>query len=173
MSRLSSQMNKALNDEIGLEFFAYVQYMAMGAYFEKRSLDKLAAFFYNQADEEKMHGEMILKYVVEVDGVVDIPSIQAPQCDFASAQEVAQLFVDQEAHVTEQFYKMVDLAQSDKDYMTHKFLQWFVDEQREEMATSNKLLDLIKMAGENQLLMVEMMVDNLEAAGTTEPPAPE
>ena len=160
---ISKHLNDALNDEIGLEFFAHAQYLAMAVYFEQLSLDKLAAFFYDQAEEEKIHGLKIVRYLSETGAKVAIPAIDAPQATFKSAEELAQLFVDQEKHVTDQFYAMNKMSLDDGDYMTQSFLQWFINEQREEMATSGKLLDLVRMAGSN-LLMVEMMVDNLTAA---------
>ncbi len=164
MSRISEKMNDLLNAEIGLEYYAHLQYLAMGAYFEKLGLDGLASFFFRQADEEQTHSRKLFKYVVEVGGKVHFPPIDSPQTEFSSAEELAQLFVDQEAHVTQRFYEMVALAEEESDFITRSFLQWFVDEQREEMATSEKLLDLIRLSGQDQLLMVEMMIDKIEAA---------
>lgn len=157
---LSERLNQALNDEIGLEFSAHSQYLAMAVYFEQLSLDKLAQFFYDQAEEEKVHGLKILKYVSEVGGVVRIPTVPEPQHEFASAEEIGRLFYEQEEHVTNQFNNMMEMALDDRDYATNSFLQWFVDEQVEELATSSKLWDWFKMAGSN-LLMVEMMMDGL------------
>lgn len=167
---ISKKLNDLINAEIGLEFAAHLQYLAIAVYFETRSLDKLANFFYDQAEEEKMHGVKLLKYIAEVDGEVVIPDIPAPKQGFESAEEVMQLFYNQEQHVTQQFYEMVEIALAERDYATHEFLQWFVTEQREELAVSSKLLDLVRMAGDN-LLMVEMLVDQAAAqAGQLAPP---
>lgn len=166
----SKRINDALNAEIGLEFFAHLQYVAMAVYFESRSLDKLAAFFYNQGEEEKMHALMIIKYLVETGGTVSIPAIDQPKQEFASALELAQLFLNQEKHVTEQFYRMNAMALEDGDYISQNFLQWFIAEQREEMATASKLIDLIRMAGDN-LLLVEMHVASLETGQAGGPAA--
>ncbi|NIW85394.1 MAG: ferritin, partial [Gammaproteobacteria bacterium] len=64
------------------------------------------------------------------------------------------------------FYEMNRQTLEEKDYITQNFLQWFITEQLEEMSTSQKLLDLIRMSGDN-LLMVEMMVDRLSAGQDT------
>ncbi len=157
---ISKPLNDALNAEIGLEFFAHHQYVAMAVYFASRSLDRLADFFYRQAEEEKEHGLMIVKYLTEVGGEVTIPAIPQPKQDFASAEELAQAFLDQEKHVTEQFRKMDTLALQEGDYITHNFLQWFHAEQREEIATATKLLDLVRLAQGN-LLLVEMAAGSL------------
>ncbi len=157
---LSKQLTDALNAEVGLEFYAHSQYLAMAHWFETRGLDGLATFFYNQAEEEKMHGVKIVRYISEVGGDLRIPAIDAPKHDFASALEVAQLFLSQEEHVTQQFFKMNRMAVEEGDYITQDFLQWFITEQREEMATAGKLVDLFKMAGDN-LLQVELLIDRL------------
>lgn len=162
--RVSDRLVNAINAEVGLEFFANHQYLAMAAYFENRSLDNLAAFFYDQAEEEKMHGLKLFRYLLERGAQAVIPAIPAPQASFESAEEVMQVFVAQEEHVTEKFYEMANMAVEDRDHISSQFLQWFINEQMEEMSTSNKLLDLVRMAGEHNLLMIEMMVPNLGAS---------
>ena len=161
---LSERLNVALNAEVGLEFFAYTQYIAMAGFFESRSLDGLAQFFYDQAEEEKLHGLKIVKYIHETDSTLEIPAIPQPQNSFASAEELAQTFLAQERHVTDQFSAMMKMAVEDSDFMSQSFLQWFIDEQREEVSTARKMLDIIRMAG-NNLLMVEMMIERIAPAG--------
>ncbi len=160
---ISKSLNDALNAEIGLELFAHHQYVAMAVYFASRSLDRLADFFYRQAEEEKEHGLKIINYLVEVGGTVVIPAVPQPKQDFTSAEELAQAFLDQEKHVTEQFRKMDAQALQEGDYITHEFLQWFHAEQREEMATAAKLLDLIRLAQGNLLLVEAAMGSLFEA----------
>jgi ferritin len=160
---ISKKLNDALNAQITMEFSAHLQYLAMAVYFEEMSLDRLAGFFYNQAEEEKVHGLKIVRYLSEAGAAVTFEGLPRPKQGFASPTEVAELFLEQEQSVTESFYKMNAQAEEEKDYITHSFLQWFINEQLEEMTTASKLCDLIHMAGDN-LLMVEMLVGDLEAA---------
>ena len=53
--------------------------------------------------------------------------------------------------------KLMTLADQEKDYATRSFLQWFVDEQVEEVSSMEDLLQLVKLAG-NNVLQVEMRV---------------
>ena len=140
----------------------------MAHYFEKMSLDGLAGFFSAQAEEEKMHALKIIGYLNEAGADVVFEAIPAPKQDFESALEVAETFLEQEKHVTDQFYAMKAMALEDKDYMTENFLQWFITEQLEEMSTASKLVDFIQMAGSN-LLMVEMMIDKMLTAQASNP----
>ncbi len=158
---ISKRLQDALNDEVTLELFAHVQYLAMAHYFEKLNLSGLAAFFYAQAEEEKEHGLKIVHFLNEAGADLHFAAVPEPRQDFGSAMDVAQLFLDQEKHVTEQFYKMNEMALEDKDYITHNFLQWFIEEQLEEMSTATKVLDLFKMVGDN-LLMADMAVSRFE-----------
>jgi ferritin len=162
---ISKKLNDALNAQITMEFSAHLQYLAMAVYFEEMSLDRLAGFFYKQAEEEKVHGLKIVRYLSEAGANVAFEGLPRPKQGFASPAEVAELFLEQEKSVTESFYKMNAQAEEEKEYITHSFLQWFIDEQLEEMTTANKLCDLIHMAGDN-VLMVEMLVGDLEAAQT-------
>jgi ferritin len=158
---ISERLIDALNAEIGLEFFAHSQYLAMAHYFESMSLDGMAGFFYDQAEEEKEHGLKIVHYLGEVGAPMRVPAIDAPKSDFQSAMEVAELFLAQEQHVTDQFDSMTAMALEDGDYATFNFLQWFVTEQVEEVATATKMIDLLKLVGDN-LVMLNMVAHSLE-----------
>jgi ferritin len=164
---ISDRLRDAINAEIGLEFYAHSQYVAMAAYFEARSLDRLADFFYAQAEEEREHGLKLVRFLTEVGAQPQIPAIDAPVQEFDSPLAIAELFLEQETHVTQKFYEMVNIAREDGDYIAVEFLQWFIAEQREEQAIAGKLCDLINMAGENNMLTVELLVADLEP----EPPA--
>lgn len=155
---ISQKLNEALNKQIGVEFFADLQYLAMAVYFEERGLSNLGKFFRAQANEERGHGLKILNYILEAGGKAVVPSVEQPKSDFASAVELAGLFLSQEQGVTRNFYQMFEQALAEKDYATHIFLQWFVQEQLEEEATAGKLLQLFKSGGEAGIFQVEMMV---------------
>jgi ferritin len=71
------------------------------------------------------------------------------------AEEAVQLALDQELKVTQQINNLVDLAIKENDHLTREFLQWFVAEQLEEVASMTDLLNVVKRAGEDNLLRVE------------------
>jgi ferritin len=158
---ISERLIDTLNAEIGLEFFAHSQYLAMAHYFENMSLDGMAKFFYDQAEEEKEHGLKIVHYLGAVGAPMRIPAVDAPKSNFHSPLEVAEVFLAQEQHVTDQFNSMTTMALEDGDYATFNFLQWFVDEQVEEIATASKMINLVKMVGDN-LIMLNAVAGALE-----------
>ncbi len=152
---ISSEMNAALNEQIGYEFGASLQYVSIAAYFDNESLPELARHFYAQASEERDHAMRFVKYVVDAGGQVAIPAIPAPRSGFGSAEEAVQLSLDAELRVTKQINGLMDLAIKEKDHITGNFLQWFVNEQLEEVSSMETLLRMIQRAGESGLLFVE------------------
>ena len=152
---ISKELNAAFNDEIGLELFASNQYLNMSAFLDGMPLKKLAGMFHKQADEERGHALKFVKYLCDVGGTVEIPTIKAPQATFKSVEEIIQSSLDWEVEVTNRINAMMTMAVEQKDYAAQDFLRWFVTEQIEEMATMDNLLKVVKAAGERSLIMVE------------------
>jgi ferritin len=141
----------AINEQIGYEFSASMQYYAIAAHFASEALPQLASHFFKQAEEEKGHALRFMKYVVDAGGYVVIPAIQAPHAKFKSPEEAVKLSLDQEIHVTNQINGLVELARKENDYITINFLQWFLTEQLEEVSSMDNLLKIVQRAGNNLL----------------------
>ncbi len=168
---ISEKLNAAINAQIGREFGASNQYLATAAYFDRETLPELAKFFYRQSDEERMHALKFLHYVVDTDGRVTIPAVEAPQSTIGSALAAAELSLKWELEVTRQINNLVEQAIKDNDYLAQDFLKWYVNEQLEEVSSMEDLVSVIKRAGEGGLLLVE---DYLTRRGSTGgAPAPE
>ena len=151
---LSDKIQTAFNTQVGQEFANSIQYIAIANYFESENLKGLAKLFYKQAEEEHAHAMKFTQFLVDTGCPVVIPAIAAPQNGFASAEAAAQLALDAEIRTTNQINDLLTLALAEKDYAAQNFLQWFVNEQVEEVATATTNLDILKKAGPN-VLMVE------------------
>ena len=151
----SENLNQALNEQVGNEMGASLQYISIAAHFDSQSLTGLARFFYRQAEEEREHAMKIVHYVVDSGGSLKIPSIAAPQASFESAREAVALALEWEREVTQQIYRLVDIAKDDSNYIAIRFLDWFVNEQFEEVTSMGEMLDVVERAGEANLLAVE------------------
>jgi ferritin len=152
---ISESMCAALNQQIGNEFGAFLQYVAIAAHFDHESLPELAAHFNRQADEERNHAMRFVRYVLDAGGRVGIPSIAAPKNSFATAEEAVNLALEHEVMVTRQINGLVELAVQERDHITENTLRWFVTEQLEEVHSAESLLRVIQRAGEEGLLQVE------------------
>ena len=148
---ISNELEAAMNEQIGSEFGASLQYVNIATYFDSDSLPELAAFFYRQADEEKMHAMKFAHYIVEAGGQVRVPDVSGPKYDFVSAKEAAQAAFNWEMEVTKQINALMDLAIKQNDHIAQEFLRWFVAEQLEEVSTMDTLLKVIDRAGDNVL----------------------
>ncbi len=165
----SEKVNAAINEQIGNEFGAAMQYVAIGAYFAIEALPELSRHFFRQADEEDDHAMRFIKYVVDAGGRVVIPAIAAPQSQFQSAKEAIKLSLDQEVQVTHQINALVELARSESDFITINFLQWFLAEQLEEVSSMDSLLKIVQRA--DNLLRVEEYLARVGVKTMTASPA--
>src|SRR5688572_16922770 len=96
---ISQKVIDAINEQIGNEFSAMLQYIAIAAHFDSETLPELSAHFYHQASEEQEHALRFVRYVGDTGGCVTIPAIPAPQPRFSSAEEAVALSLTQEKNV--------------------------------------------------------------------------
>ena len=161
---ISVELNKALNEQIGHELGACLQYLSIAAYFEQQKLKLLANLFFKQSDEEKEHALKFVHYVLDTKGDLEIPQIPAPKPTFASAEEAVAAALKWEEDVTKQINGLMALANKQDDYLAQGFLQGFIDEQLEEVSKMDQLLTVIRRAGEKNLIMVEAYLIHIDKA---------
>ena len=160
---ISPELNQALNAQIGNELGASLQYLSIAGHFQQQKLQLLSKLFFKQAEEEKEHALKFVHYVLDTQGQLQIPAIPAPTPTFANAEAAVQAALTWETDVTGQIRKLMDLAVSHNDYLAQGFLQWFIDEQLEELMKMDQLLSVIRRAGEKNLIMVEAYLVHIEA----------
>src|SRR3990172_8320101 len=100
----------SLNEQVGYEFSASQQYVAIAAYYDSESLPELAAHFYRQAVEERNHAMMMVQYLLDAAEDVVIPGVDAPQTAFSDVVAPISLALAQEKRVTAQIVALVKLA---------------------------------------------------------------
>lgn len=164
----SQKVIDAINEQIGYEFSASLQYYAIGAHFATEALPQLSQHFFQQAEEEKGHALRFIKYVVDAGGRVAIPAIDAPKSKFKTPLDAVKLSLDQEIHVTNQINGLVELARKANDYITINFLQWFLTEQLEEVSSMDNLLKILERAG-NDLLQADEYLARVGVRAMPEP----
>ncbi|HYU33861.1 MAG TPA: ferritin [Thermoanaerobaculia bacterium] len=168
----SQKLIDAFNEQIGNEMGASMQYIAIASYFDAETLPELARFFYRQSEEERTHAMRFVKFINDVGGRVKVPAIPAPQADFASAEEAVAKALSWEEEVTNQIYDLVETARADRTYVGVRFLDWFVEEQLEEVTTMTDLLAVIRRAGPDRLLFVEEYLSRQGKAALESPASP-
>ena len=154
---LSKELASAINQQISNELGASNQYLQITAYFENEDLNTLKTLFYEQAMEEHMHAMKMYNFLLDAGVKVEIPAVEKPKADFSSALEAAELSLAWENEVTKQIYNLVDIAKKDGDYISQRFLDWFVTEQLEEISKMSTIAGIIKKAGDNILLAEQII----------------
>jgi len=147
----------AVNEQIGREFAASQQYIAIATYYDVETLAQLAAHFYRQAVEERNHAMMLVQYLLDAGEDVTIPGVDAPQTSFSDAVAPVKLALDQEKAVTEQIAALVALAREEGELVGEQFLHWFLQEQREEVSSMSDLLAIVERGKDNLLLVEEYL----------------
>jgi bacterioferritin B len=136
----AEQFVSELNDQIEREYGAHQQYAAVAVYYDALTLPRMAAFFYAQALEERGHAMMMVQYLLDAGEQPVIPGVAAPKVDFADIVEPVRVALEQEKRVTDQISGLVAIAREANDFVSEQFMQWFLKEQVEEVATMSDLL---------------------------------
>jgi ferritin len=161
-----------LNEQIAHEFAAHQQYVAIAVYYDSETLPQLARFFYRQALEERDHAMMMVQYLVDADERVVIPGVAAPQSDFSSIVEPVSLALQQERRVTDQINALAGTARAESDYTSEQFMQWFIKEQVEEVATMSDLLRVVERSRDDPMEVENFMAREHSSGEASDPTAP-
>jgi ferritin len=149
------KFHDAVNEQVGYEYGASQQYIAIAVWFDAETLPNLAAHFYRQAVEERNHAMMLVQFLLDADQPVTIPGVTAPKTGFENAAEPVALALAQEKRVTEQIANLLALAREEGDFVGEEAMHWFLKEQREEVSSMNDLLKLVERALESNILLAE------------------
>jgi ferritin len=147
----------ALNEQVGNEFGASQQYVAIAVHYDALTLPQLAAHFYRQAVEERNHAMMLVQYLLDAGESIVVPGVEAPQTAFADIVEPVRLALEQERRVTEQIAALVQLARDEGQLVGEQFLHWFLQEQREEVSSMSALLAVVERSRDNVMLIEEYL----------------
>ena len=161
-----------LNGQIANEFAASQQYIAIAIYYDAQTLPQLAAFFYQQAIEERNHALMMVQYLLDADAVVEIPGVAAPTTGFDDAIAPVALALDQERRVSDQIAALMGVARDERDFLSEQFTSWFLKEQVEEVATMSSLLTVIKRSTASMMAVEDYLAREHSSASETDPTAP-
>jgi ferritin len=160
-----------LNTQIGNELAAHNQYLACAVYYDALTMPQMAAFFYAQALEERAHAAMMIQYLLDTDSEVTIPGVEAPVNGFADVVAPVTLALDQEKRVTDQINGLLKTAREESDFASEQFMQWFIKEQVEEVATMSDLL-AVTTRNRDDIEDIEEYVAREQKAGAADPTAP-
>lgn len=146
--KLKKPVLDLLNKQLEYEGNASSFYLDLAYWCDDQALEGCKNFFLRQSEEERMHMLKIYDYIAECEQYPITPAIAQPPREYESIQAIFARVLEQEKKVTAAIYKIVDTCYKESDYMTLRFMEWYVEEQREEEATITSILDRIKVIGE-------------------------
>lgn len=151
-------------EQIEKEGYSSNLYLAMASWSEINGFKGVAEWLYAQADEERMHMLKFVKYVNERGGKSLISAIQQPPTDFKGIKELFAEVLKHEQYVSQSINDIVGVSYESKDFTTVTWLQWFVNEQIQEEAAAQEIIDKLKMLGNDNLYLFDRDIMNLRAA---------
>ena len=166
---MNEKVAALLNDQINKEFYSAYLYLDMSNYYDELDLDGYANYYMVQAQEERDHALLFMKYMQSVGLKVTLEAIEKPDKTFANVLDPLVIAAEHERYVTELINNIYHEAHQDKDYRTLKFLDWFVDEQREEEESADSMVNRYNLFGSDPRGLY--LLDQEYAARTYAPPS--
>ncbi len=146
----SEKVIQALNKQVNAELYASYLYLSMAAYFEGTSFDGFASWMKLQSEEEYAHAMKFYTFLNDIGAKVELDSIQKPKTSWETPIEVFEDAHKHEILVTEMIHDLAELSENEKDFATRNFLNYFIDEQVEEVATVSQIVEKFKLIGDNK-----------------------
>jgi len=140
------RFNELLAHQVGNEFAASQQYIAIAVWFHGQDLPQLAKHFYRQSLEERNHAMMMVRYILDRGLKIAIPGVEPVRNDFNKVEEPLALALAQEQEVTENIKELFAAARAENDAIGEQFMLWFLKEQVEEVASMTTLLNIARRA---------------------------
>jgi len=141
---INSKIEKAINEQINAEMYSSYLYLSMAAYFESINRSGFAHWMETQAQEEMKHAMKCYKYIYEKGGRVTLAAIDSPPTEWKSPLDAFESAYNHELKVTGLIHDLVNLARAEKDIATENFLMWYVEEQVEEEASADEIVQKLK-----------------------------
>ena len=144
---MNSKIAALLNDQINKEFYSAYLYLDISNYYDSMDLDGYANYYMVQAQEERDHALLFLKYM-QINGLkVTLEAIGKPDKTFNTILDPLEIAAEHERYVTALINAIYKEAHTAGDYRTMKFLDWFVDEQMEEEESADSMISRYKLFG--------------------------
>lgn len=146
---LAKKLEKAFNEQLNAEMFSAYLYLSISAHFEAEGLPGFSNWMRLQAQEELMHAMKFYDHINEREGRVTLLPIGAPQLEWKSPLDAFEAAYQHEAKITRLIDDLMNLAVKEKDHASQIFLQWFVSEQVEELASTGAVIDKLRLIGDS------------------------
>ena len=144
---MNERIAKLLNEQINKEFYSAYLYLDMAIFYEELNLSGFANWYMIQAQEERDHALLFMKYMQNNGLKVTLDAIGKPDKVFNDIIDPLVVSAEHERYVTSLINEIYHEAHENKDYRTMKFLDWFIQEQGEEEEKADTMINRYKLFG--------------------------
>ena len=152
---INKNVEEILNAQVEKEGFSSSLYLAMASWAESEGYAGISQWLYAQAEEEHIHMLKLLHYVNDSGGHAIVPAFKQPPVNYTDVKKLFEHVYSHEQHITSSINAIVALTIAEKDYTTHHWIQWYVNEQIEEEKNSRTILDKLKLLGNESLYVFD------------------
>ena len=144
---LHPNVSRLLNEQITKELYSAYLYLDFSVYYEAEGLDGFANWYMIQAQEERDHAMLFLKYLQQNGEKVTLGAVDAPDKELKSLMDPLKAGLEHERYVTSLINDIYAAAYAEKDFRTMQFLDWFVKEQLEEEKNADDMIKKMELFG--------------------------
>jgi ferritin len=153
----------AFNAQVEKEGYSSNLYLSMAVWAETEGLEGVSKWLYAQAEEEKMHMLKFISFINERGGKAIIPAFKKPPTEWKSVKILFDEVLKHEQYITESIHSLIPIIQKENDFAALNWIQWFVDEQMEEEASVQAIIDKLKLLGDKNLYMFDRDIMGMRA----------
>jgi len=168
---MNKKIENILNRQIDRESYSSHLYLSMASWAEAAGYEGISQWLYVQSDEERLHMLKFIHYVNERGATAVISEIKVPPAKFSDVMDVFQKVLKHEEFVTASINEIVALCNTEKDFTTLNFVQWFVAEQIQEEKSARAIIDKLKLLGKQNLYLLDKDIMAMRAASEPAGPA--
>lgn len=147
---ISEKVQTIMNEQIKNELESYYIYLSMVSYFHSENLDGMAHWMRTQAHEEMIHAMKFFDHIIDRGGKVTLLDLKQLKTTWKSPLEAWKDAYAHEQFITGTIHNIMKLIRKENDYTAEPLLAWFVNEQIEEEANTEKILRQMENIGDSK-----------------------
>ncbi len=155
---ITIKLQQAVNDQITAELWSSNLYLQMSYYLKHLGWEGFAHWMKCHSDEEREHATRMADYLTDRGGQLKLKVVNLVPEGWGSVLEVFEHSLSQEKMVSKMIDKIVAMTIEEKDYATENFFRTFVDEQVEEEALFEGIVDRLRMGGDSALTLMDVQL---------------
>ena len=144
---MNDKIKALLNEQINKELYSAYLYVDIANHYDELDLDGYANYYMIQAQEERDHALLFMKYMQNNGWKVTLEAIAKPDKTYEGILDPLEVAAEHERYVTSLINAIYHECYEARDYRTMKFLDWFVDEQMEEEDNADSMINRYKLFG--------------------------